>query len=174
MASRPSEPRVVLGRVDKAGRLVSADPELEALQREAGSDVGHVLALPQIAAIADLVRKLGIPVARPAVAASHVHDIEMWVNAKPDGDDVLLSLEGWTERPAASPRLATSCVKLSTSESVGGSPVRSRLTRRSHFHGRASFAGDSFSSARRADTNASIGCFTQDRSASGRAARLGG
>ena len=107
MASRPSEPRVVIGRVDKAGRLISADPELETLQREAGSEVGHVLALPQIAAIADLVRKLGIPVARPAVAASLEHDIEMWVNAKPDGDDVLLSLEGWTERPAASPRLAS-------------------------------------------------------------------
>jgi len=107
MASRPSEPRAVLGRVDKAGRLVSADPELEALQRQAGSDVGHVLALPQIAAIAELVRKLGIPVARPAVAASLEHDIEMWVNAKPDGEEVVLSLEGWTERPAASPRLAS-------------------------------------------------------------------
>jgi len=107
MASRHSEPRAVLGRVDKAGRLVSADPELEALQRQAGSDVGHVLALPQIAAIAELVRKLGIPVARPAVAASLEHDIEMWVNAKPDGEEVVLSLEGWTERPAASPRLAS-------------------------------------------------------------------
>ena len=107
MASRPSEPRAVLGRVDMAGRLVSADPELEALQRQAGSDVGHVLALPQIAAIAELVRKLGIPVARPAVAASLEHDIEMWVNAKPDGEEVVLSLEGWTERPAASPRLAS-------------------------------------------------------------------
>jgi len=107
MASRPSEPRAVLGRVDMAGRLVSADPELEAPQRQAGSDVGHVLALPQIAAIAELVRKLGIPVARPAVAASLEHDIEMWVNAKPDGEEVVLSLEGWTERPAASPRLAS-------------------------------------------------------------------
>jgi len=66
-----------------------------------------VLALPQIAAIAELVRKLGIPVARPAVAASLEHDIEMWVNAKPDGEEVVLSLEGWTERPAASPRLAS-------------------------------------------------------------------
>ena len=38
VASVPSEPRPVLGRLDRAGRLVSADPELEALQREAGSD----------------------------------------------------------------------------------------------------------------------------------------
>jgi len=107
MASAPSEPRAVLGRVDKSGRLISADPELEALQREAGSAVGHVLALPQIAAIADLARKLGIAVSRPAIAASLDHDIELWVNAIPEGDEVALSLEGWTERPPAAPRLAS-------------------------------------------------------------------
>ena len=106
MASAPSEPRPVLGRVDKSGRLISADPELETLQREAGSALGHALALPQIAAIAELARKLGIPVARPAVAASLEHDIEIWVNATPEGDEVALSLEGWTERPPAAPRLA--------------------------------------------------------------------
>jgi len=107
MASAPSEPRPVLGRVDKAGRLISADPQLEALQREAGSDVGHVLALPQIAAVAELARKLGIPVSRPAIAASLEHDVELWVRATPDGEEVALSLEGWTERPPAAPRLAT-------------------------------------------------------------------
>lgn len=107
MASAPSEPRPVLGRVDRAGRLISADPELEALQREAGSSIGHVLALPQIAAIAELARKLAIPVARPAIAASLERDIELWVNATPEGDEVALSLEGWTERPAAGARLAS-------------------------------------------------------------------
>jgi len=107
MASAPSDPRPVIGRIDKSGKLVSADPQLEALQREAGSSVGHVLALPQIAAIAELARKLGIPVSRPAIAASLEHDIELWVRATPDGDEVALSLEGWTERPPAAPRLAT-------------------------------------------------------------------
>ena len=62
MASAPSEPTPVLGRVDKKGRLVSADPQLEELQRQAGSSLGKALALPQIAAIASLARKLGIPV----------------------------------------------------------------------------------------------------------------
>ena len=107
MASAPSEPRAVAGRVDKAGRLVSADPQLEALQREAGSSVGHTLALPQIAAIAELARKLGIPVSRPAIAASIEHDIEIWVRATPDGDEVALSLEGWTERPQWMPAHAS-------------------------------------------------------------------
>ena len=62
MASVPSEPRPVLGRVDRSGRLVSADPELEALQREAGAALGEVLALPQIAAVVEGGRKLRTPV----------------------------------------------------------------------------------------------------------------
>src|SRR6476661_2170297 len=107
MASAPSEPRAVLGRIDKAGRLISADPELEALQREAGSDIGKMLALPQIAAVAELARKLGIPVARPAIAASLEHDIELWVRAIPEGEEIALSLEGWTTRAPAAPRLAS-------------------------------------------------------------------
>lgn len=107
MASAPSEPRVVAGRLDGSGRLIAADPELETLQREAGSDLGQALALPQVAAVAQLARKLRTPVGRPAVAASAEHDIEFWVNAKPEGDEILLSLEGWTVRPAAGPRLAS-------------------------------------------------------------------
>ena len=106
MASAPSEPRAVLGRLDKAGRLIAADPELEALQREAGSSIGQKLALPQIAAVAKLARKLGSVVSRPAVAASADQDIDLWVNARPEGDEVHLSLEGWTSRPASAPRLA--------------------------------------------------------------------
>jgi signal transduction histidine kinase len=96
----------VLGRLDRAGRLISADPELESLQREAGSALGQRLALPQIAAVADLARKLGTPVSRPALAASTDHDIELWVQARPEGDEIALSLENWTIRSPAGPRLA--------------------------------------------------------------------
>jgi len=102
----PSEPRPVLGRLDRVGRLISADPELEALQREAGSTLGEPLALPQIAAIAELARKLRTAVSRPALAASTDHDIELWVHARPEGDEIALSLEGWTVRAHAGPRLA--------------------------------------------------------------------
>ena len=106
MASVPNEPRPVTGRLDKKGRLIAADPELEALQREAGSRLGKELALPQVGAVAQLARKLGTAVSRPAIAASADSDIELWVNATPQGDEVLLSLEGWKVRPAAGPRLA--------------------------------------------------------------------
>ncbi len=107
MASASSEPRPVTGRLDSLGRLIAADPELESLQREAGSEVGQMLALPQVAAVAQLARKLGTAVGRPAVAASADNDIEFWVNATPEGEEIVLSLEGWTVRPAAGPRLAT-------------------------------------------------------------------
>src|SRR5205085_2468378 len=106
MASAPSEPRPVIGRLDKAGRLVAADPELEALQRQAGSGLGQELALPQVAAVVRLARKLGIPVSRPAIAASIDHDIDLWVRATPEGEGVAWSLEGWTERGPAEPMKA--------------------------------------------------------------------
>jgi signal transduction histidine kinase len=106
VASAPSEPRPVLGRLDRAGRLISADPELEALQREAGSRLGQPLALPQLAAIAELARKLRTPVSRPALAASTDHDIELWVQARPEDDEIVLSLENWTVRAPSGPRLA--------------------------------------------------------------------
>src|SRR5947199_2947456 len=106
VASAPSEPRPVFGRLDRSGRLVAADPALESLQREAGSALGQPLALPQIAAVGELARKLRTPVSRPALAASTDHDIELWVTATPEGDEIALSLEGWTERAPAGPRLA--------------------------------------------------------------------
>jgi signal transduction histidine kinase len=106
MASAPSDTRPVLGRLDKSGRLIAADPALEALQREAGSRIGQMLALPQIAAVAQLARKLGTAVERPALAAATDHDVELWVRAAPEGDEISLAIEGWTSRAPAGPRLA--------------------------------------------------------------------
>ncbi len=107
MASAPSEPGKVLGRLDRVGRLIAADPDLAALQSEAGSAMGQSLALPQLAAIAELARKLGTTVTRSAIAASATDDVELWVTAVPEGDEIALTLDGWTRRPAAGPRLAS-------------------------------------------------------------------
>jgi anti-sigma regulatory factor (Ser/Thr protein kinase) len=105
MASAPDLPQPVLGRVDGVGRLVEADRALADLQAEAGSAMGAKLALPQLAAVARLVRKLGISVSRPAIVAARDHDVEMWVRAEPDGGDVLLYIEKWKERPSSPARL---------------------------------------------------------------------
>jgi signal transduction histidine kinase len=108
LASAPETPPPVFGRVDGVGRLVEADPTLAELQVQAGSEVGAKLALPQLAAVARLVRKLGISVSRPAVVAGRDRDIEMWVRAEPEGEDVLLLIEKWKERPPAPSRLEVS------------------------------------------------------------------
>jgi signal transduction histidine kinase len=96
-----AEERPVTGRVDADGRLVFADPPLAALNERAGGREGGPLSVPQIAALARLARRLGITVSRAAIAADGDHDIDLWVRAVPEGDDVALSITGWAERPAA-------------------------------------------------------------------------
>ena len=103
MASAPHDR--VTGRVDAAGRLVAADPPLAALQAEAGSRVGARLVLPQVAAVARLARQLGVPVERAVIAAGADRDYDLWVRAILDGDEVLLTIDGWHERAPATPHL---------------------------------------------------------------------
>jgi len=98
-----AEPRTVAGRVDPDGRLVSADPPLLALHRRAGGRDGGVLAVPQIATLARLARRLGIVVSRSALAADGERDLDLWVRAEPDEEGVTLSITGWTARPAPAP-----------------------------------------------------------------------
>ena len=121
MATAPSERGPVRGRLDGQDRLISADPELVTLQTEAGSHVGSELALPQIVSIARLARKLGVPIYRNAIAASADSDVELWVRATPEGEEVSLSLERWIYRPPAAPRLGT-LVPHEQQVDLGGSP----------------------------------------------------
>jgi signal transduction histidine kinase len=94
----------VVGRIDGQGRLIAADPPLAALQASAGGEEGGVLAVPQIAALARLARRLGITISRAAIAADGERDVDLWVRAEPDGEEVALAITGWsgrTARPAA-------------------------------------------------------------------------
>lgn len=106
MASAPSNPGPILGRVDGSGRLVAADPALERLQVEAGSQIGASVALPQLAAVVRVAQLLRIPVSRRVLAAGREQDVDMWVRAVPEHDQVALTIEQWSSRPASSPRLA--------------------------------------------------------------------
>lgn len=98
-AAAEAEVEPVLGRVDAEGRLIAADPPLARLQRRAGGTEGAYLAVPQIAALARLARRLGITVSRAAVAADGDRDLDLWVRAAPEGEEVELAISGWTERP---------------------------------------------------------------------------
>ena len=93
----------VRGRIDSEGRLVEADPRLLALQRDAGGDEGGPLAVPQIASLARLARRLGIAISRAAMAAEGENDLELWVRAHPSEGGVDLAITGWSARPSPGP-----------------------------------------------------------------------
>ena len=94
---------LVHGRVDADGRLVMADPALADLHARAGGERGGPLAVPQLATLARLVRRLAIPVSRAVVAADGEEDLDLWVRARPEGSEVALAIAGWTHRHAAAP-----------------------------------------------------------------------
>ncbi|WP_326521570.1 sensor histidine kinase [Sphingomonas abietis] len=105
-----SEEQPVHGLVDGDGRLIAADPALADLHARAGGERGGPLAVPQLAALARLVRRLAIPVSRAVIAADGAEDLDLWVRAKPEGSDVALAIVGWKHRAAAAglPNIRTS------------------------------------------------------------------
>lgn len=105
MATAPTDFQPVGGRVDRAGRLVRADARLGEIQRQAGSEMGRTLAVPQLAALVKLAASLGTPVSRPIMAATADRDLELLVHATPDDAGVEIVIESWVERAPAAPRL---------------------------------------------------------------------
>lgn len=91
---------LVNARVDRNGRLVSADPRLLALQLSAGGDPSGEIAVPQLAALVRLARTLAVPVSRNVVAADGDVDVELWVRAVPDEEGVRLTIGGWNSPQA--------------------------------------------------------------------------
>ncbi len=94
---------IVSGTVNREGRLIAADPRLLALHVGAGGVEGGQLAVPQLATLARLARTLGVLVSRGVIAADGLDDIDLWVRAQPNGNEVKLSIAGWDKRPAAPP-----------------------------------------------------------------------
>ncbi len=83
--------------VGNDGVLRSADPALVALNQRAGGELGRALAVPQLATIVRLARRLGIIVSRGVVVADDEADIDLWVRAQPEGDTIRLAVSGWRE-----------------------------------------------------------------------------
>ncbi|MFC7498057.1 ATP-binding protein [Enterovirga sp. GCM10030262] len=98
---------LVHGRVDLEGRLVEAEPALASLHERAGGREGGMLAIPQIASLARLSRRLGIVISRAVIAADGPSDLDLWVRAEPSETGVALAIGGWTERPARRPAEAS-------------------------------------------------------------------
>jgi signal transduction histidine kinase len=102
-ASAP-EAEPIRGHVDPHGRLVRADPELLGLHLRAGGEERGALALPQVASLVRLSRRLGIVISRPVLVADARSDFDLWVRAEPGAEGgVDLAILSWTERPPSKP-----------------------------------------------------------------------
>lgn len=95
---------VAHGVVDADGRLAQAEDALLGLVVRAGGGLGRPVAVPQLATLARLARRLQVPIARGVTVADRDADIELFVRAQPEGDQVRLSVAGWREREAWRPR----------------------------------------------------------------------
>lgn len=83
--------------LDGDGKLIAADPALMALNDNAGGALGAVLAVPQLATVARLARRLGILVSRGVTVADVDTDLDLWVRVQPENDGLRMAVSGWRE-----------------------------------------------------------------------------
>ena len=96
--------RIIRGRVDASGALVSADPSLLRLQQRAGAGLGRPLALPQLARLVALAQRLQRDISRPLYAADDHSDIHALVRIAPDADGAAIEISDWRTRPVVMPQ----------------------------------------------------------------------
>jgi signal transduction histidine kinase len=84
-------------QVSADGHLLSADPPAWRLHVLAGGEADGPIAIPGLASLATLARKIGMRVERPMRAADEDNDVELWVEAVPGTDLVDLSIIGWRD-----------------------------------------------------------------------------
>ncbi|MEH6789604.1 sensor histidine kinase [Parasphingorhabdus sp.] len=93
----------VVGQVDADGLLLSADPLLLRLHFRCGGKEGGPLAVPQLAELCRLSRRLGMNLSRPVQASDDDCRIEMWVETRlvsaDKGKRVDISIVDWKEYP---------------------------------------------------------------------------
>lgn len=86
-------------QLDTADRIRSVDDPILKLQLAAGGAGDGRIAVPQIAAVARLARRLNILIARPLLIGGRDYDIRLWVRAKPLSDGVEMCFSEWQEMP---------------------------------------------------------------------------
>ena len=97
--------RIIRGRIDRSGVLVSADAPLLRLQQRAGAGLDKPLALPHLARLVALAQRLHRDISRPLYAADDHSDIHALVHITPDADGVSLEISDWRTRPLMQPQV---------------------------------------------------------------------
>lgn len=88
----------VQARLDADGRILAADEALLVLQADAGGDPRGPIAIPALAALVRLVQRLNIPVSRSVEVAQGDADVSMWVQLRPEGEGLSLTIVDWQAR----------------------------------------------------------------------------
>lgn len=90
---------MISARLDARDHIIAADDLILRLQRAAGGlDTGRI-AIPGVAAVARLTRRLKIAVTRPLLIGGRDYDIRLWVRAYPVADGVALDFSDWQQAP---------------------------------------------------------------------------
>ncbi|MBN8830531.1 MAG: HAMP domain-containing histidine kinase [Sphingomonadales bacterium] len=88
--------------LDADGRILTADEPLLELQAGAGGDPHGPIGIPVIAELVRLVQRLRIPISRAIEVAHREHKISMWVQIRPQGEGISLSIVDWLTHPPRS------------------------------------------------------------------------
>ena len=97
--------RIIRGRIDRSGALISADAPLLRLQQRAGAGLDKPLALPHLARLVTLAQRLHRDISRPLYAADDHSDIHALVRIIPDADGASLEISDWRTRPVMQPQV---------------------------------------------------------------------
>ncbi|MEO9600603.1 HAMP domain-containing sensor histidine kinase [Parasphingorhabdus sp.] len=93
----------VCGQVDADGLLLSADPPLMTLHLRCGGSEGGALAVPELADLCRLSRRLGMNLSRPVQASNDDYHIDMWVEtqlvSQNEEKHLSIAIVDWKERP---------------------------------------------------------------------------
>lgn len=92
-------------RLDAQGRLTAVDPRLALLQKAAGGAPDGEIAIPQIASLTHIARRLALPLSRTVIVADGPFMREVQVELKPDADGMDVRVTGW-ESAAPTPDIA--------------------------------------------------------------------
>jgi signal transduction histidine kinase len=88
----------VHAELDAQGRILMADAPLLALQADAGGDPRGPIGIPVLAELVRLVMRLRIPISRAIEVAHGDANISMWVQIRPEGEGISLSIVDWQTR----------------------------------------------------------------------------
>ena len=93
---------ILHAKLDGEGCLLEGDRAFALINGAAGGDAGRPLALPALATLVRLARRLGTLISREVTFADGDREIDAWARVQPETDGLRLTLSQIRERPSGS------------------------------------------------------------------------